>query len=80
MGARTGNPAWKDHPDLSTPITAAALNAVESALDGTATSGHTHDARYVRTVNGTGPDGNGNVVVSGGGSVTDHDNGYLTLE
>lgn len=25
------------------------------------------DARYIRTVNGTGPDGNGNVAVSGGG-------------
>lgn len=34
---------------------------------GTAAAGdHLHDARYIRTVNGTGPDAGGNVAVAGG--------------
>lgn len=56
-------------------------------LSGKANAGHTHDDRYyteaeadgrfVRTVNNTGPDENGNVTVpSGGGGATDH--GALT--
>lgn len=58
----------------------AALAAHVAALDPhpqyqTQTEG---DTRYVRTVNGTGPDGTGNVTVAagGGGGVTDH--GALT--
>lgn len=39
MGSRTGNPEWKDHPDTSTLVTAARLNAIEGAIDDTATSG-----------------------------------------
>ena len=34
MGQVTGNPAWKDYPDESTPVTAQALNNIEDALDG----------------------------------------------
>lgn len=30
---------------------------------------HNHDTRYIRTVNGTGPDAAGNVAVSGGGAL-----------
>lgn len=46
---------------------------VQSMIDAApyAPTSHTHDSRYVRTVNGTGPDGAGNVTVSGGGSVSD---------
>lgn len=43
------------------------VTGLAAALAGKADAGHLHDARYVRTVNGTGPDGSGNVVVSGGG-------------
>lgn len=35
MGIRSGNPLWVDHPDTTTPITAARLNAIEDALDAT---------------------------------------------
>lgn len=31
---------------------------------------HLHDSRYVRTVNGSGPDASGNVTVTGGGGPT----------
>lgn len=77
MGIRTGNPAWVDsateveaQANPGRRITAAKLNAIEAAIDDSAEASHQHDARYVRTVNGTGPDGSGNVVVSGGGSAT----------
>lgn len=36
MGSRTGNPAWQDSPSTATPITAARLEAIESAIDGSA--------------------------------------------
>lgn len=29
----SGNPTWKDYPDLSTPVTAASLEAIEGTLD-----------------------------------------------
>lgn len=81
MGTRTGNPTWEDSPSTNTLITAARLNAIEEALDASGTSSleigttgtdaapgnHLHDSRYIRTVNGTGPDGTGNVAVAGGG-------------
>ena len=33
MGAKSGNPEWKDFPDLSTPVDAAALENIEEAID-----------------------------------------------
>lgn len=51
-------------PDLSSYATDAEL---ADAIATRAATGHLHDDRYVRTVNGTGPDGTGNVVVAGGG-------------
>lgn len=33
MGAKSGNPTWVDYPSTSTPITAAALENIEEALD-----------------------------------------------
>lgn len=60
------------------------ITGLQAVLDGKSATGHTHDdryftesesdARFVRTVNGQGPDGSGDVIVSGGGGggVTDH--------
>lgn len=47
-----------------------ALTAINAAVDAFSTTFYSKtqaDARYIRTVNSTGPDGSGNVVVSGGG-------------
>lgn len=49
-----------------TPASIGAATAAQGTLASTALQQATGDARYVRTVNGTGPDGSGNVVVAGG--------------
>lgn len=36
MGTRTGNPTWQDTPSTATLITAARLNAIETAIDASA--------------------------------------------
>lgn len=36
MGARSGNPLWEDYPSTDTPVTATALENIETALDGLA--------------------------------------------
>ena len=33
MGAKSGNPQWRNFPDLSTPVDAEALENIEDALD-----------------------------------------------
>lgn len=50
-GGTGGSVAWGDVTDKPTEFPAEA---------------HTHDDRYVRTINGVGPDGSGNVDVEGG--------------
>lgn len=47
---------------------------------GKADTGHHHDSRYVRTVNGLGPDGAGNVVVEGGGGGGDYPTGVAITD
>lgn len=39
MGTASGNPTWQDHPSTATLITAAALENIETALDGLAAVG-----------------------------------------
>lgn len=54
--------------DARTAIGAGTSSLVIGTTGTTAAAGdHLHDARYIRTVNGTGPDGAGNVTVAGGG-------------
>lgn len=49
------------------PVTNVISPSVAAALESDfAPPGHLHDDRYIRTVNGIGPDGVGNVVVAGG--------------
>lgn len=75
-----GSSAWADvtgKPSVFPPDThshpIAQVEGLQDALDGKqpvgeyAASVHEHDSRYVRTVNGTGPDPSGNVAVAGGG-------------
>lgn len=33
MGVRSGNPTWENYPSTATPVNAARLNAIETALD-----------------------------------------------
>src|SRR5690606_13709717 len=66
-GALTGL-ADDDHPQYA---------RTDGSRGAFASPTHTHDSRYVRTVNNAGPDANGNVTVEGGGGgATDH--GALT--
>jgi hypothetical protein len=51
MGIRTGNPTWKDYPDQTTLITAAKLNAIETAIDNSPSVAHTHTASQVTDFN-----------------------------
>jgi len=60
-----GDPAG-DHNQLTQAV-ASLAQQVGTAMDGKSSTGHDHDSRYVRTVNGTGPDAAGNVTVAAGG-------------
>ena len=50
MGQVTGNPEWKDYPDESTPVTAQALNGLESAVDSKRYSNVTINSNQVYNV------------------------------
>ena len=82
----TGKPATYA-PTIGATATTAVAGDDPRLTDARTPVGHTHDDRYfteaesdgrfVRTVNGTGPDGSGNVTVAGGGG-GDTDHGALT--
>lgn len=81
-----GTITWSGIPDKPASIAAGATNAAARLAIGAGTSdlvlgttsttaaagNHLHDDQYVRTVNGVGPDGAGNVTVAGGGDTSDH--------
>ena len=63
----THEPGGSDPMTVDAAAATASLRTLGTGAAQAAAGNHDHDARYVRTVNGVGPDETGNVAVAGGG-------------